>query len=141
MANKKSGGQQNDMTMKIVVIIALLAAFAAGYFAARAKYKPQLVELSKMVSDKDEAMQKMKADANRIIMKDNKMWVVEQGMVREMDSDIILSNGTKVMSDGKVITSDDTETMMKNGDAIDMEGKMMPNGGSTVDTDSNSMDY
>ena len=141
MASKKSSVHQSDMTMKVVVLIALLAAFAAGYFVSRAKYKPQLVELSKMVSDKDQAMQKMKADSNKIIMKDDKMWVVDQGMVREMDSDIILSNGTKVMSDGKVVMSDGTESMMKNGDAVDMEGTMMPNGGSTVDTDSNSMDY
>ncbi len=127
MASKKSVHQQNDMTMKIVILVALVLAFIGGYFAARAKYKPQLVELSKMVSDKDQTMQKMKTEANRVLMKDGKMWIVENGMVNEMDSDIMMPNGTKVMTDGKVVTEDGTESMMKNGDAMDMQGKMLGN--------------
>ena len=135
MASKKIG-TQSDMTMKVVIIIALLVAFIAGYFAARAKYKPQLVELSKMVSDKDQSMQKMKANANKIVMKDGKMWVIENGMVKEMDSDIMMPNGSKVSIDGKITGEDGKESMMNNGEAMDMTGKMMPNGG--VDTDTSN---
>ncbi len=132
MASKNSG--KNDMQMKAFVIVALIAAFIGGYLVARAKYKPQLAELSKMVMDKDGAMKKMKADANRIIMKDGKMWVVEDGIVRQMDSDMMMPNGSKVMQDGKVVESDGDEMMMNNGDAMDMEGVMMPNGGAEVNT-------
>lgn len=140
MASKKTEGQ-SDMTMKVVIIVALLIAFVAGYFAARAKYKPQLVELSKMVSDKDQSMQKMKANANKIVMKDGKMWIVEDGMVREMDSDIILPNGNKITTDGKLTSEDGTETMMNNGEAMDMDGKMLPTGEAEVETNSGSMGY
>lgn len=140
MASKKTE-TQSDMTMKVIVIAAILFAFAAGYFAARAKYKPQLVELSKMVSDKDQAMQKMKADANKIVMKDGKMWIIENGMVREMDSDIMLPNGSKVTATGSVTTEDGKESMMQNGDAMDMEGKLMPNGGAEIETESGSLGY
>lgn len=134
MASKKTVTQDNDMTMKIVVIVALIISFVGGYFVARAKYKPQLMELTKMVMNKDEAMQKMKADANKVLMKDGKMWVVESGMVKEMDADIVMSNGDKVMSDGKVVKADGTEAKMENGDAMDMSGKMLPGEGSKTDT-------
>lgn len=134
MAGKSSG--KNDMQMKAFIIVALIAAFIGGYLVARAKYKPQIAELSKMVLDKDDAMNKMKADANKIIMKDGKMWVIEDGIVREMDSDMMMPNGSKVMLDGKVVNSDGDEMMMRNGDAMDMEGTMMPNGGASVNIDS-----
>lgn len=122
------------MTMKVVIVIALIVAFVAGYFISRAKYKPQVAELTKMVADKDQAMLKMKSDTNKIIMKDGKMWMMENGMVRPLDSDIMLQNGDKVTTGGKVIKTDGAESMMKNGDAVSMEGTMMTNGGSEVNT-------
>lgn len=134
MAAKKSSTKNNDMTMKLVIFGALAFAFAGGYLVARAVYKPQLINLANMVAEKDVKMQKMKADANRIIMKDGKMWMVENGMVSLMDSDIVLPNGTKVTSMGKITMENGEESMMKNGDAIDMEGKYMQNGGADVNT-------
>jgi hypothetical protein len=121
------------MTMKIVVFVALLIAFIGGYLIARAKYKPQIIELSKMVTEKDTALTQLKSSTNKLMMKDNMMWVVENGEARQMDSDIMMSNGTKVMMDGKVLNSDGSESTLSNGDAIDMDGKMMP-----ANTDSNS---
>ena len=128
MASKKSTKTDNDMTMKIFVAVALVIAFVGGYLIARAKYKPQLQELSKMVLDKDAALQQMKSYNNKIMMKDDKLWVVENGKVKEMDSDIMMPSGDKVMMGGKVMRADGTDIMMKNGDAIDMDGKMMSGG-------------
>lgn len=128
MASKKSTRTGNDMTMKIFVVVALVIAFVGGYLIARAKYKPQLQELSKMVLDKDAALQQMKSNANKIMMKEDKMWVVENGEVKQMDSDVIMPSGDKVMMNGKVMRADGTDTMMKNGDAINMDGKMMSGG-------------
>lgn len=128
MASKKSTRTDNDMTMKIFVVVALVIAFVGGYLIARAKYKPQLQELSKMVLDKDAALQQMKSNANKIMMKEDKMWVVENGEVKQMDSDVIMPSGDKVMMNGKVMRADGTDTMMKNGDAINMDGKMMSGG-------------
>ncbi len=128
MASKKSTRTDNDMTMKIFVVVALVIAFVGGYLIARAKYKPQLQELSKMVLDKDAALQQMKSNSNKIMMKEDKMWVVENGEVKQMDSDIIMPSGDKVMMNGKVMRADGTDTIMKNGDAINMDGKMMSGG-------------
>lgn len=134
MASKRSSGSQNDMTVKAIVALALVLAFVGGFFVARAKYKPQLQILTRMVAEKDEAMQKIKSNANKVMMKDGTMWLVEDGLVKEMESDVVLQNGDKVMMDGKVIKADGTETNLQNGDAMDMEGKMMPNGGAETNT-------
>lgn len=124
-ARKNSGSSRNDMNMKVMLVVALVIAFVAGYFVARAKYKPQLVELSKMILDKDQAMEKIKTNANKVMMKDDKVWIVENGMARMMDSDTMMTNGDKVLQDGTIIKADGTETMMKNGDAVDMNGRII----------------
>lgn len=111
--NKKTTKADNDMTIKIFVVVALVIAFVGGYLIARAKYKPQLQELSKMVLDKDAALQQMKSYNNKIMMKEDKMWVVENGQVKEMDSDIMMPSGDKVMMGGKVMRADGTDVMMK----------------------------
>jgi len=127
MASKKrTTVEQKDMTMKVVLVVALLVTFVAGYFIARAKYKPQIIELSKMVADKDGALQKFKSNANKVMMKEDKMWIVENGELREMDSDLMMTNGEKVTAEGEVVKADGSSVMMQNGDARDMNGKMLP---------------
>lgn len=127
MASKKrTAAEQKDMTMKVVLGVALLVVFVAGYFIARAKYKPQIVELSKMVADKDESLQKIKSNTNKVMMKDDKMWDVENGELKKMDSDIMMTNGEKVTTEGEVVKTDGSSVMMQNGDAMDMNGKMLP---------------
>lgn len=126
MASKKrTTAESSDMTMKVIIVLALLIAFVGGYFIARAKYKPQIIELSKMVADKDGALQKIKSNANRVMMKEDKMWIVENGVIKAMDSDLMMTNGEKVTIEGKVTKADGTSTMMHNGDSLDMNGKMM----------------
>lgn len=131
MPSKKSTKQaeNSDLKMKVIVLVALIAAFIGGYLVARAKYKPQIIELSNMVTDKDAALQQMKSISNRIMMRDDKMWVVENGTERAMDSDIVMQNGAKVMMDGKVSQPDGSEVIMKNGDAINTSGTMMSTSG------------
>lgn len=116
--------EANDMTKNIIIIVALLVAFGAGYIFARAKYKPQILELNKMVLERDNAVTKMKADANKIMMKDGEMWVVENGILSKMTADKTV-NGTKIMMNGKMMQEDGKEVELKNGDSIDMNGKMM----------------
>lgn len=111
--------------MKSLIVVGLLLAFFGGYIFARAKYKPQILELNKMIAERDETMNMMKADDNKIMMKDGTMWVVKDGERMEMDADMMMSNGDKVMMDGKIVKSDGSESMMKDGDSMDMQGNMM----------------
>lgn len=121
-------GKGTENHARLIIIVSLLVAFIAGFVVARAKYKPQLLELNKMITEKDQAISRMKADSNKVMMKDDAMWVVENGIVQEMSETIEFTNGGKVMPDGKVMNADGTESSMMNGDAYDMDGNELEGG-------------
>lgn len=62
---------------------------------------------------------------NAIMMKDGKMTVSKDGEAMAMDKDMELSDGTKVMMDGKYMTKDGKTMMMSEGDMMTMDGKFM----------------
>lgn len=121
MASKKST-ENNDMTMKVVLVAALVIAFVGGYLVARAKYKPQIIELNKMVADRDVTIEKMKSDANRVVMKDNSMWVIQEGVMEALESEMTFTNGDKIDATGKVTQKDGKEVLLQNGDSVNMDG-------------------
>jgi len=65
------------------------------------------------------------ASKNCLMMKDNKMWVVKGDKSAAMTADMTLSDGTKVFTTGAYQTKDGKKMMMKNGDCIGMDGKMI----------------
>lgn len=125
MAKKNKDTMDSDMQMKVIVICALIIAFCIGFFVARLRYKPQLVELTKMVQDKDAALQQIQSENNHISMKDGKMWVVENGNAKEMTGNVSLLNGDSVESNGKVMRQNGSEEMLQNGESIDMSGNII----------------
>ncbi len=62
-----------------------------------------------------------------VIMKDGKMMVVKDGKISVMDKDLLLSNGTKIMSNGTIVKKDGSKIMMKEGDYKDMSGNVVKN--------------
>jgi len=124
MASKKSTNTNSDTTMKVLIVVALLAAFIGGYLVSRAKYKPQIIELSNMVKDKDVAMQQLRSQANKIMMQNGAMMIIENGVPSTMVEDFTLTNGDVIMLDGKVEKKDGTTAQMMDGDSIDMDGMM-----------------
>ncbi len=58
------------------------------------------------------------------MMKDGKMMVMKGGKTMPMEKDMVMKNGTKCMKDGECIMKDGTKMMMKEGDCMDMSGKM-----------------
>lgn len=56
-------------------------------------------------------------------MKDGKMVVKHEGKV--LDEDQTLSNGTVIKTDGTVIKKDGSRTMLKEGECVDMDGKVV----------------
>lgn len=57
-------------------------------------------------------------------MKDGKMMVMKHGKMMMMSKDMKLSNGEMVMKDGTVKMTDGTTSMLKEGQYVDMKGKM-----------------
>ncbi len=127
MASKKSTTQDRDKSMKIMLIVALVIAFVGGYLVARAKYKPQILELNKMVADKDKTMEKMKADANRVVMKDGAVWIIQNGVMSALDHEMSFTNGDKINSEGKITQKDEKEVLLQDGDSVDMDGNVAHN--------------
>lgn len=121
MAKKTTEVKNN--TLMWAVVIALAIGFLGGYFIARTKYKAQISIISSMVAEKAAEVDTLKASNNRIIMVNGEMMVEKDGDITKMDKDLELSNGTKVSIDGTVEKKDGTNTMMRDGDSMMMNGQ------------------
>ena len=58
------------------------------------------------------------------MMKDGKMMLMKSGAMMPMTKNMTMKNGTKVMTNGECTMKDGTKMKMKEGDCMDMEGKM-----------------
>jgi exopolysaccharide biosynthesis protein len=71
----------------------------------------------------------MAAEKDGVIMKDGKMWRMQDGKeIGRMDRETTLSNGTKVMMNGKMMLKDGKETQLQEGQIMMLDGKMMEGG-------------
>lgn len=134
MASKKASSNK-DSSMKVILVVALALAFIAGYLVSRARYKPQILDLNKMVMERDESIKMMKASVNRIMKHDDTLWMIEDGILREVEEEVTLSDGSVVGLDGTVTRKDGSQVMLQNGDSIGMEGTMLE-GEDLMNTDS-----
>jgi len=60
-----------------------------------------------------------------IMTEDGKMMVYKNGKSSMMESDMTLSKGTMVSTDGSVKLKNGKTVMLKNGESIGLNGKMM----------------
>ncbi len=97
------------------MILIVASALSSGVFA-------QEKMDDKMQMDKKEQKMDMKKD--HLMMMDGKMQMQKDGKTMPMDKDMTLTNGTQVMKDGMCKMKNGTTMTMKNGDMIDMNGKM-----------------
>ncbi|HSF67716.1 MAG TPA: DUF6799 domain-containing protein [Nitrospiraceae bacterium] len=66
------------------------------------------------------------AEKDGIMMKDGKMTRMQDGKeIGRMDRETTMSNGTKVMMNGKVVMKDGKEMQLKDGQTVMLDGKMM----------------
>jgi hypothetical protein len=100
---------------KIVVAVAALVAFS--FNASAQESKPAHPQQSTQHHD-----QKEKKD--EIMMKDGKVIQKMDGKEMVVEKDITLKNGTVVMPDGTVKHADGTTVALKEGDYVNMEGKI-----------------
>lgn len=60
-----------------------------------------------------------------VMMKGGKMWVKKNGEKSEMTTDMTMSNGTKVTTNGTVVMTDGSTRILENGEMITMDGVWM----------------
>ena len=58
------------------------------------------------------------------MMKDGKMMVMKNGKTMPMEKDMTMKNGTKCMTTGECTMKNGKKMMMKEGDCMEMSGKM-----------------
>ena len=59
-----------------------------------------------------------------VVLKDGKIKVMEEG--KELVTDVILANGTKITLDAIVIRKDGSKQSLQNGECVDKDGRIIP---------------
>jgi hypothetical protein len=68
----------------------------------------------------------MAAEQDGVMKKDGKMWRLQDGKeIGRMDRETTMSNGTKVMMNGKMTMKGGKEMQMQEGQTMMLDGKMM----------------
>jgi hypothetical protein len=61
-----------------------------------------------------------------VMMKDGKVMIVRNGKMTIIKNYTVLNNGTKAMSDGSIVKTDGTKTMLNEGEYVNMAGDVVP---------------
>jgi hypothetical protein len=61
-----------------------------------------------------------------VMMKDSKVMIVRNGKMTIIKNYTVLNNGTKAMSDGSIVKTDGTKTMLNEGEYVNMAGDVVP---------------
>ncbi len=71
----------------------------------------------------------MAVEKDGVMMKEGKMWRLQDGKeIGRMDRETTLTNGAKVMMNGKMMTKDGKEMQLQEGQIVMLDGKMMESG-------------
>lgn len=101
--------------MKKLMILIVAIALSSGVFAQ------EKMDDNMQMGKKEQQMSMKK---NHLMMMNGKMQMQKNGKTMPMEKDMTLTNGTQVMTDGMCKMKDGTSMNMKEGDMIDMNGKM-----------------
>ena len=111
MKNKKS------ISAMLATMLMLVVCFTTSNSFAQMKNESNSMKNGCM-------MQNGKMMQDGYMMQDGKMMKMKGGKTMPMDKEMTMNNGTKVMLNGDCIMKDGTKMMMKDGDCMDMSGKM-----------------
>lgn len=68
----------------------------------------------------------MAVEKDGVMMRDGKMWRLQDGKeIGRMDRETTMSNGTKVMMNGKMMMRDGKELQLQEGQIMMLDGKLM----------------
>jgi len=71
----------------------------------------------------------MAVEKDGVMMRDGKMWRLQDGKeIGRMDRETTMSNGTKVMMNGKMMMRDGKELQLQEGQIMMLDGKLMEGG-------------
>ena len=121
--SKKSGSGSSALVW--AVLISLVIGLIAGYMIAKVRYTAKIAIISEMVAARDNMIQSIKGQYNKVSMKDGQMMVVTDGQEAVMSGEMTLKDGTKVMMNGYYQRPNQKQVMLSNGESLDMMGNLI----------------
>lgn len=117
--------RNEKMSTKVMIIVFIGIAFLAGYVISRARYKPQINSLNTMVIERDDKISFLNNLRNRFVFRNDELLQIQDGEMTAVQEDVLLSNGTKVTTDGMVIKSDGDTVQLNPNDSVFMDGTIV----------------
>ncbi len=111
-----------------IVFLTLVFGLILGYFIARVNYMHKITMISVLFSQRSTELNTIKAKMgmmNKVLKEGGKVWVVKNGEVVLVEKEITLPDGTIVMANGKYMKSGQSPMMLKEGQAIDLNGNIV----------------
>lgn len=124
----------NKTEMKKIILVSAAVAITVGAYAqtdsTNKKMSPPDVNntLDNLDQNRDitnDQNQSVKNHPDGVMMQNGRMMRVKKGKVTPLDNDITMSNGTKIQRDGTWTEKNGSKMMLKEGEHIDMSGKMI----------------
>lgn len=110
--------------MKKLILVFAAIAITAGVYAQTSSAN-RIMSPQDMNNSQNQNVQNKPIDESipdGVMMQNGKIMKVKNEKMINLDHDMTMSNGTKVMSDGTYIKKDEKKMMLKEGQHIDMEG-------------------
>lgn len=110
---------------KLILVFAAIAISAGAY--AQSDTTHRQMNPREMYNQQNQHMQTHpveKSIPDGVMMKDGKILMVKNGEFTTLDHDMTLTNGTKIVPDGNYTTYDGITMKLKEGQHIDMDGKL-----------------
>jgi ribosomal protein L16/L10AE len=111
-----------------IVFIALIGGLVLGYFVAQQKYMHRIGMISVLFSQRDTELNQIKSrlgKMNKVIKEGGKVWIMKNGDVVLLEKEVTLPDGTLVMASGKYMKPGEAAMMLKEGQAIDLNGNVV----------------
>ncbi len=114
--------------MKNLILVFTAILFSINIFATTDSTKVvkthKKMVTHKRVTTKSYSTHKAK-HPDGVMLVDGKTMMIKDGKMAKLESDVYLTNGTKVTPEGMCIDKTGTTMMLKEGDHLDMEGNMV----------------
>src|SRR5437879_5131020 len=107
--------------MKKLMALFIVMAFS---FAAVSQEVPATKDKTQTTPKQEQQMKITEPKEDGLMMKDGKVWIMKQGKGTVLHKEMTLSNGTKVKADGSVVMKDGSQTALREGDHIHMDGRL-----------------
>lgn len=117
----KTDTAENQNTLLMVLIISVLVLAVGQYLLYRnIQHVKNMIGVTTMELKEGKGIRQ-----DAVMMIGDSMMIRENGIEGEMTEDVVLEDGSKVMTDGTIVKPDGKSSKMKDGEEMMMDGTMI----------------